>query len=469
MFLLLLGTLLLPQKASPQPTVSLQVFYDDLSPYGNWVNNPDYGYVWIPQVAQGFTPYNTNGHWVYTDMGWTWASDYSWGWAPFHYGRWYNDSYYGWVWVPDTEWGPGWVSWRHSDAYYGWAPIGPGISIEIAYSSGYSLPNNQWTFVRNRDFGRRNITNYYVNNSNNVTIINNTTIINNVQRDTRRNVRYNAGPDRKEVQTRSGTMVAQIPIKDREKPGQNAAKNELQLYRPQVERNNSQGNKPVPTKVVALKEVKPEAQRSKAGNPKVFPEQNNQRNGQKVPQAQSNQPVKPALQNQPKKAPQPLPSRGNVPSKQAPTKNQPQNNKPQAAPVTPQRNNQQTAVQQAQQQQNNQKAQQQQVQQQRNNQQVKQQQVQQQQNNQKAQQQQVQQQRNNQQNKQQQVQQQQNNKQVQQQQVQQQRNNQQAQQQQVQQQRNNQQAKQQQGQQQQINKQARQPQGQPNANDPSKR
>ncbi len=422
LFLVLLtGTLILPQYTSAQPTVSLQVFYDDLSPYGNWVNNPDYGYVWIPQVSQGFTPYNTNGHWVYTDMGWTWVSDYAWGWAPFHYGRWYNDSYYGWVWVPDTEWGPGWVSWRHSNDYYGWAPIGPGISIEIAYSSGYSLPNNQWTFVRNRDFGRRNITSYYVNNSNNVTIINNTTIINNVQRDTRRNVRYNAGPDRKEVQTRSGTMVAQIPIKDRVKPGQNRSKNELQLYRPQVERTNSQGNKPAPTKVIALKEVKPEAQRSK-GNPTVFPKASNQRNGQKVPESRGNLPAKTAPQNQPKVVPQ------QVPTRQAPAKSQSQSKKPQAAPVTPQQhNNQQVKAQQVQQQ-----AQQQAQQQQRNNQQVKAQQAQQQQ-------------------------------------AQQQQNNQKAQQQQVQQQRNNQQATQQQGQQQQNNKQAKQQQGQPNANNPSRR
>ncbi|MEI7980989.1 MAG: DUF6600 domain-containing protein, partial [Bacteroidota bacterium] len=77
---------------------------------------------------------------------------------------WYTDPYYGPMWVPDNEWGPGWVTWRRSEGYYGWAPIGPGISISIAYGTGYNLPYDRWTFVRDRDFGRRNINNYYVNN-----------------------------------------------------------------------------------------------------------------------------------------------------------------------------------------------------------------------------------------------------------------------------------------------------------------
>lgn len=435
--LLLVGTTLLTQKATSQVSVSLQVFYDDLSPYGNWVDNPDYGYVWIPKVPQGFSPYNTNGHWVFTEAGWTWVSDYSWGWAPFHYGRWYSDANYGWVWVPDTEWGPGWVSWRHSDSYYGWAPIGPGINIEIAYSSGYSVPSNHWNFVRNRDFGRRNLNNYYVDNSNNVTIINNTTVINNIQRDGRRNVSYSAGPERDEVRQRTGTNFAPMVIRDRDKPKgntvQKANKNELQLYRPQVARTNNQGAAPVPTKVVALKDVKREAQRNKADNPTVFPQPTKGTKGQKVPQARESQtgkavPTKKETASPAKGSPRNAspPLRQNQPTitKQAPT-----------APTPQQQSNQQAKEQQAQQQRNNQQSQQQQVQQQKNNKQAQQQQAQQQ----------VQQQRNNQQAQQQQ------------------RNNQQ-------QQRNNQQAQQQQrSQQQQNKKQVPQQQRQPNPTEPVKR
>src|SRR5882757_4050122 len=78
--------------ANAQVDVSFQVFYDQLSPYGNWVNYPDYGYVWVPEAGSGFRPYGTNGHWVYSDEGWTWVSRYEWGWAPFHYGNWFYRS-----------------------------------------------------------------------------------------------------------------------------------------------------------------------------------------------------------------------------------------------------------------------------------------------------------------------------------------------------------------------------------------
>src|SRR5665647_1119392 len=86
-----ISTCLTIQKASAQVSVSFQVFYDELSPYGYWVDNPDYGYVWVPNVAPGFTPYGSNGYWVFTNEGWTWVSNYPWGWAPFHYGRWFYD------------------------------------------------------------------------------------------------------------------------------------------------------------------------------------------------------------------------------------------------------------------------------------------------------------------------------------------------------------------------------------------
>ena len=180
-----------PQKASAQASVSFQVFYDDLSPYGNWVQDPSYGYVWIPNASPGFSPYNTNGHWVYTEYGWTWVSDYPWGWAPFHYGRWHNDPMYGEMWVPGNEWGPGWVSWRQSEGYYGWAPIEPGISLSVAYGSGYNVPNDRWTFVKDRDFGREDMHNYYVNRSGNTAIINNSTVINNTIADNNKKSSYN--------------------------------------------------------------------------------------------------------------------------------------------------------------------------------------------------------------------------------------------------------------------------------------
>src|SRR5689334_22664545 len=99
----------IPKKSIAQGSVSYQVFYDQLSPYGIWIDDPTYGYIWVPNTGAGFQPYASNGYWVYTEYGWTWVSNYKWGWAPFHYGRWENSPAYGWYWIPGTEWSPAWV------------------------------------------------------------------------------------------------------------------------------------------------------------------------------------------------------------------------------------------------------------------------------------------------------------------------------------------------------------------------
>ncbi len=352
-----------PQKASAQVSVNFQVFYDNLSPYGDWVFNPNYGYVWIPDVDYGFAPYSTDGYWTFTNAGWTWISDYSWGWAPFHYGRWLYDNYYGWSWIPGDEWGPGWVSWRRSEGYYGWAPIGPGISITFAYSSGYRLPSNQWTFVRDSDFGSTNINNYYVNSSSNVTIIRNSTVINNIQVDNSSRVRYNTGPTRTDVQSRTGKSIAPVVMRERNDPGQNIGSGELQIYKPRVRKSNSNGQKPVPNNVARKEDVSPASQRnsnsqSRRGNQEL----NNQRDKQRQEQQQNN--------NQQVRNQQEQQQRNNQQAKQ---QQEQQNN-----------NNRQARQQQEQQNNNNQQARQQQEQQQRNNQQAKLQQEQQQRNNQQA-------------------------------------------------------------------------------------
>jgi hypothetical protein len=245
-----------PQKTTAQISISFQNFYDDLSPYGTWIYTQEYGYVWMPDVDESFMPYNTNGYWMYTNAGWTWVSNYAWGWAPFHYGRWYYDEEYGNMWIPGNEWGPGWVSWRQSDDYYGWAPLGPGISIELAFGNSYNIPFNRWTFVRNSGFGRTNINRYYMNRSNNNNIYNNTTVINNMQINRDNNVRYNGGPDRTQVQERTGRTVREIRVSDNNKPGQQVSNSEYKVYRPRVEQNNDAAQKPAPQKVRDIKEMR---------------------------------------------------------------------------------------------------------------------------------------------------------------------------------------------------------------------
>ncbi len=345
-FILFLSISILPQKTSAQNvSVNFQVFYDELSPYGTWIYNNIYGYVWIPNVDKGFTPYATNGYWILTDEGWTWVSNYPWGWAPFHYGRWYTDDTYGPIWVPDNEWGPGWVTWRRSSDYYGWAPMSPGISISIAYDSGYNEHFNRYTFVRSSHFGKRNINNYYINTTNNITIINNTTVINNTRINKSRNITYNAGPDRNEVEKRVGKSFTPVKIKESNKPGENLNKNQLQIYRPQVQKNNSLRQKSAPKKVGNLNsiktpiQIKPEIQNQRPNTQKQQqnvqpynkqqsePQRNVQPVKQQKPQPQrSVQPIKqpqPQRNVQPSKQQQSQPKRTSQPTKKQQTKSVP--------------------------------------------------------------------------------------------------------------------------------------------------
>ncbi|MET1057401.1 MAG: DUF6600 domain-containing protein, partial [Pedobacter sp.] len=143
--------------AQEEDDITLETFYEELAPYGKWTQDPDYGYVWHPNVDQSFRPYYTDGHWTMTEYGNTWVSDYEWGWAPFHYGRWITDRFNQWIWIPDTEWGPAWVSWRSGGGYYGWAPMGPGMNINV----NINIPSLWWVFVPQRNIYYNNFPRYY--------------------------------------------------------------------------------------------------------------------------------------------------------------------------------------------------------------------------------------------------------------------------------------------------------------------
>jgi hypothetical protein len=72
----------------------------ELREYGDWVQTPEYGYVWRPRVAKGWSPYYY-GRWEWVSpYGWTWIAYEPWGWYPYHYGYWYNHYSFGWVWYP---------------------------------------------------------------------------------------------------------------------------------------------------------------------------------------------------------------------------------------------------------------------------------------------------------------------------------------------------------------------------------
>lgn len=223
--------------------VTYQDFYDQLSPYGKWVDHPDYGYVWIPDAGPDFQPYQTEGHWVWTEEAeWMWVSGYDWGWAPFHYGRWDQDDYYGWFWVPGYEWSPAWVAWRDGGDYYGWAPLRPGVNIDVNFNIGtYAPPHHFWSFTPRRYILYPRIREYCVDYHRNYSIISVTTVIN-------FNIGgrwgFRSGPRRWEAERYCGP-IRPVRFRDSYSPGRVYYRdNEIRMYRPNVRREEGRGFAP---------------------------------------------------------------------------------------------------------------------------------------------------------------------------------------------------------------------------------
>jgi hypothetical protein len=232
-----------------QGRVSLQVFYDELDPYGTWMEHRTYGYVWIPSVDRGFVPYSTNGYWVQTEYGNTWVSDYSWGWAPFHYGRWFYDDFYGWIWVPDSEWAPAWVTWRNGGGYYGWAPLMPGLSVNVSVNYYNSIPNHYWVFVPHRYILHRHFHRYYVPRPQVVTVYRQTTIITNNYNYGRRSTFF-TGPSRREIERTNRERVEVYSVNDRNRPGRTEIeRGRVSVYRPEVDNSRESRSRSVPSRI----------------------------------------------------------------------------------------------------------------------------------------------------------------------------------------------------------------------------
>lgn len=111
------------------------VGYQDLYAYGHWINDPLYGWVWIPPVVPGWAPYTT-GRWAFVHpWGWTWVDESPWGFAPFHYGRWAQLRGFGWAWIPGAPayrpvYAPALVGFIGGGGFslgvsIGWFPLGP--------------------------------------------------------------------------------------------------------------------------------------------------------------------------------------------------------------------------------------------------------------------------------------------------------------------------------------------------------
>ena len=227
-------------QRSPDRQIDIGIFYDDLSPYGDWVEMPDYGWSFAPRVDRDWRPY-TRGQWIWTDDGWYWDSDEDFGWAAYHYGRWVNDRYYGWIWVPGTEWAPAWVSWRHGNGYTGWAPLPPramwqtriGLSIGSLEIDAY-LGARDYNFVPDRSFVDRGLYQRVLPPTQNITIIN---VTNNVTNYTVVNQRIvNGGIPIVNVERAVGRSVppARTVEVDRANAPRRAVQDEVSVYRPSV-------------------------------------------------------------------------------------------------------------------------------------------------------------------------------------------------------------------------------------------
>jgi len=227
------GTRVAAQTA-PAVTITYQSFYDNLSPYGTWIDYPGYGHVWHPRIDGEFRPYATNGNWAYSNEGWTWESNYSWGWAPFHYGSWLYDDMYGWLWVPGYDWSPAWVTWGFADDYYCWAPIMPGVHIDLQF--GLWRPHAfYWNICGRAHIYDRNLGNVIERGDRINGIAGRITIMNNFNTTHIHNY-YAKGPDVHEVEKYTDRKIAPVSFKDvHQISGVGHEGNVLKVYRPSIQ------------------------------------------------------------------------------------------------------------------------------------------------------------------------------------------------------------------------------------------
>ena len=216
--------------------IDVGYFYDYLSPYGIWVYERPYGYVWIPgRVSYLWRPY-TYGRWIWTDYGWTWISHFEWGWIPFHYGRWGWDRHLGWFWVPGTLWGPAWVTWRWSNYHIGWAPLPPGV--EFVFGVGirghsFDLPGHSWVFIEGNYFFHDRLDRYVLPPERNSSIIRYSVSATNLADHNRRVV--NEGIDRDQIRRVTRNEVRKFQLEEAKKPGRTRVEADtLQVYKPEV-------------------------------------------------------------------------------------------------------------------------------------------------------------------------------------------------------------------------------------------
>ena len=216
-------------------TVDYKNFYDQLSPYGEWLEvrpeevglqfntaSSDYSnsdlfslsdiigvkevyaaaedaemvFVWKPSNELGvklvkeetaeFKPY-TNGQWIYTDEGWYFKAPTPAEETVSHYGRWVNTPSAGWLWVPGRVWSPAWVDWKQDEKYLAWAPLPPSVYVVNNTVNVPVIEERNYVIVEKKYFLEPQVYKYTTINSSlspvremtrieNIVIVNNTII-----------------------------------------------------------------------------------------------------------------------------------------------------------------------------------------------------------------------------------------------------------------------------------------------------
>jgi hypothetical protein len=220
----------------------VDVFYDTLAPYGDWVDTGRYGLCWAPRgVEHHWRPYHY-GHWVYTDYEWTWVGDEEWAWGPYHYGRWAFDPAYGWIWVPGSVWAPAWVAWRWGGGYAGWAPLPPEADLS-AGPAEYGIDPLAFIFVEERFLVEPALASHYVPPARNVTIVNVTRNVTNYRVVDNRVVNHGVPVDA--VERAAGHAVPRVRVTEHTAPAPTRVRgNEVAMFRPAVPRAPATPSRP---------------------------------------------------------------------------------------------------------------------------------------------------------------------------------------------------------------------------------
>jgi hypothetical protein len=236
----LAGAVAAPAEAQTSATITY--FDEPLSPHGRWVDDPDYGRVWVPRdPGPGWRPY-AYGRWVYTsDYGWIWVSEEPWGWIVYHYGRWVWTARYGWVWVPGDEWAPAWVEWCYGAGYVGWAPMPPdpywqGGTYHGAYACTSPPYYSRAVYVRESSFLSARVSVHAIPPSQNAVVARGTVNVTNYGRAGGRVV--NRSIDVAKLQAATGVAIRPVRVVQAKGPVAPAASlgagHELRIYRPKV-------------------------------------------------------------------------------------------------------------------------------------------------------------------------------------------------------------------------------------------